>query len=297
MTVLTVADDFQGTNGNPIYSTGSEFDSMSTGSVDTNFAFSTDFALPGLTTSARSTSTGYQWGNYELTSHTRHRDRFSMYVPAIPPARTMFYEVMVGDGSTIAMQLTIDTSGNLSARNVTTAVGTTPCPLGEWFDVEVDLEANQRFWVYQGATQYSTNQANATGTIDAALTATNFSVSKLGRVNSLGSSYTYYFGYHSEITTSETPTPYSPPSGATNAAAVTATATSLVYEPTKKLNPVVNQAAATAAGFQVTPTAGSDSIVGTVQGAVAVGQASDAMTTAMKQYQLFRNASGLIVPA
>lgn len=295
MSVLATWDDFQGTNGAQLTNGNTIFDNVF--GTTANYTFSTAFALPGLTTSARSTSTAFHYGVLSSPSHARHRDRLSIYVESIPPARIVFYELLVGDGSSVAMQLTLDTGGNLACRNVTTVPtgGTMPCPFNEWFDVEMDLDgaANQQFWLYRGANQFSTNQADASDSINAALTATNFSTSRLGRALAIGSSHTMYFGYKGEVTTSEIPTPYSPPAGNADANAQAAAAVGVAEEPSKRINAGAEVITSIVDAFSPSINLINDSFIQSAEFAVASGQASDAMVTALREYRLYRNVSAL----
>ena len=214
MAILEPLENFSGgANGAQVSNTTTNFDAMSAGGTPANLIHSNEQFLPGLNRSMKGFGTGYQYGRWTTPSHTRHRRRFSAYVTQLPPAGTsrILHEVLVGDGTSIAAQVRLSDSGVLVGRNVQTAVATTAVvPMNAWFDYEVDLDGagDLTLKLYTGA-----NRATQTPTsnVSGALTAINFSESRLGNVTSTTGGCTVYHGYASDLTTSEVPTAYADP--------------------------------------------------------------------------------------
>jgi hypothetical protein len=218
-----------------------------------------------------------------------------MYVGFSPQPLTSLAYVYKSDLSD-HVSIAVDSSNYLLLRHGVTTVAFDSCPVNQWIDVEIDLTSGQSdAWLYSGGTQFSQNHADADFTLSGAGVTGNFGEVRYGRPTSLGSSRIVHFGYVSNVTDSETPSVYSAPTTA-SANAATATASSSLDAPTKLISPVAEQSAATGVGNAATINTTANSTLDQVGAALALGVASPATTTAMRQYQLFRNASGLIVP-
>lgn len=191
------------------------FDQMSTGGDPAGFKYRNASVLSGLARKWQSSGATYEFGELLLASHTRHRQRITITVPAAPPANFLIYEVKLADNTTSAFQIRFTNALLLQVRDGTTLRDSldVSAMVGDLIDLDIDLDGagDLHVYVYTGATRDSTTTGDAIDDLTGALAATTFAKTWIGKVATVTGGATLDFVYLSEITSSEQPTPYTEP--------------------------------------------------------------------------------------